>query len=175
MNPVTPIGEHQQQQVIAEVERYVAWGGEHFGRVFPAVPVLFDLKGTACGMYKLWRDRRVIRFNPWIFARYYEDSLATTVPHEVAHYLTDMVYGLRHIRPHGAEWKRLMAVFGADDSVRSDYSLEGIPRRTMSRHAYRCNCRVHQLSALRHGRVLRGLSQYRCRACGDMLCPAGKP
>jgi len=175
MNPVTPIGQQQQQQVIAEVNRYITWGGEHFGRSFPAVPVLFDLKGTTCGMYKLWRDRCAIRFNPWIFARYYDDSLATTVPHEVAHYLTDMVYGLRNIRPHGVEWKRLMAVFGADDSVRSSYSLEGIPRRAMRRHSYRCACRVHQLSAHRHGRVLRGQSQYRCRTCGDLLCPAEAP
>jgi len=172
MNPVTPIGQPLQQQVIAEVDRYIAWGGEHFGRNFPVVPVLFDLKGTTCGMYKLWRERRVIRFNPWIFARYYADSLATTVPHEVAHYLTDMVYGLRNIRPHGAEWKQLMAVFGADDSVRSNYSLDGIPRRTMSRHAYQCICRVHQLSAQRHGRVLRGQSLYRCRTCGEVLRPA---
>jgi len=171
MTEIVPIGEAEQRQVVAEVAHYVALGATHFGRDFALVPVLFDLKGTTWGMYRVSGQRRQIRFNPWMFAKYYADSLATTVPHEVAHYLTDAVYGLGKIRPHGVEWKAVMAVFGADDSVRSSHSLEGIPRRQMRRFPYLCACRSHQLSSQRHKRIQSGQTRYHCRACGNLLRP----
>src|SRR5690554_3958265 len=167
MTQIVPIGSAECRQVVAEVAHYVALGATHFGRDFAPVPVLFDLKGASWGMYRVSRERRQIRFNPWMFAKYYADSLATTVPHEVAHYLTDVVYGLGNIRPHGVEWKAVMAVFGADDSVRSSHSLEGIPVRRMRRFSYLCVCRSHQLSSQRHKRSQAGKAVYHCRACGS--------
>jgi SprT protein len=169
MTLIDPIDQAKQRQVIAEVGRYLAEGEAHFGRPFAPIPVLFDLKGTTSGMYRVAGKVRVIRFNPWIFAKHFDESLASTVPHEVAHYLTDVLYGLRNIRPHGEEWKRLMAVFGADASVRSTYSLEGIPRRRTRRYGYQCACQHHEISSQRHRRIESGAAQYRCRACGDTL------
>lgn len=169
MTLITPIDQTRQLQIIAEVERYIDLGGKHFGRVFDPVPVLFDLKGRTLGMYKIHQRKRVIRFNPWICAKYFDDSLATTVPHEVAHYLTDVLYGLRNIRPHGPQWKALMAVFGADASVTARYSLEGVPQRVIRRIDYRCACRDHQLTIHRHNRIRAGKATYHCRTCGGPL------
>jgi SprT protein len=169
MNLVKPIDPDRQARVVEAVNGFIRVGESHYGRSFAAVPVLFDLKGKTSGMYRVRGRERVIRFNPWIFAKHYRESLASTVPHEVAHYLTDRVYGLHRIRPHGREWRELMAAFGADARVTSDYSLEGIPRRNSRRYAYRCECRSHELSAIRHNRVQRGQAQYQCRYCGSRL------
>ncbi len=123
-------------------------------------------------MYRVRAREKVIRFNPWIFAKYYEDNLATTVPHEVAHYLTDCLYGLGRIRPHGHEWRDVMAVFGADPSVTAKYSLAGVPHRRQCRYTYLCGCRSHELSATRHNRIRRRRMSYQCRYCGETLRPA---
>ncbi len=55
------------------------------------VPVRFELQGRAAGMYRVHKGERVIRYNPYIFSKYFDDSLANTVPHEVAHYITDVL------------------------------------------------------------------------------------
>jgi len=131
--------------------------------------VLFDLKGRSAGMYRVAGHRRVIRYNPYLFAKYPQDNLAVTVPHEVAHYVTDVLFGLRRVRPHGAEWQAVMRAFEADASRTADYDLTGIPVRTQRRFGYRCACFVHQLSTRRHNQVRRGAARYYCRACGEEL------
>lgn len=173
MAEIRPIGFSLQERVSGEVIRYVDLGNAYFGKAFPVPPIRFDLRGATAGMYKVRGSSRIIRFNPWVFAKYYSDSLETTVPHEVAHYLADMVYGLRHIRPHGPEWKAIMAHFGADDSVTTRYSMEGIPRRTVRRFHYRCGCGGQPLTAYRHNRIVRGEAVYWCRLCGQQLEFAG--
>lgn len=169
MDTVTPIDDDQRRQVVDATGRFIRLGAALFDRDFPQLPVLFNLKGRASGMYRVKGRERVIRYNPWLFARYYDDCLASTVPHEVAHYLTDMIYGLRRVRPHGPEWKGIMAAFDADASVTSDYSLEGIPQRRTARYPYVCGCDTHMVGALRHKRMRRGRAIYRCRRCGDQL------
>lgn len=166
---VTPIDSRQQREVEARTLHFIGRGEDIFNRRFDGLPVTFDLRGRASGMYRVQGKQRQIRYNPWIFSAYYEDCLASTVPHEVAHYLADVVWGLRNIRPHGGEWKGIMAAFGADASVTSNYSLEGIPQRRTARFSYRCACNTHQLGAQRHGRILSGRAVYRCRRCGSPL------
>ena len=103
--PVEPIGEHRQSVVIDTTGRYIAQAGELFNRRFKPIEVLFDLKGKTAGIYRVKRGTRAIRYNPWILSKYFEHSLANTVPHEVAHYIADKMYGLARIRPHGDEWR----------------------------------------------------------------------
>jgi SprT protein len=129
------------------------------------IEVCFDLRGTAAGMYRVRRGERRIRYNPWIFARYFEDSLAGTVPHEVAHYVTDCLYGLGRVPPHGAEWRAVMRALGAEPRATGCYDLSGLPLRRQQRFLYRCGCGSHQLSAVRHNRVQRGEAVYLCRQC----------
>ncbi len=171
MEYVTPIDEVRRREVVERTREYVRLGARHLRREFDCPEVLFDLRGRASGMYRVRRGERQIRYNPWLFAKYYEDCLATTVPHEVAHYLTDRVHGLRRIRPHGREWRALMEVFGADASVTADYSLEGIPVRRTTTYPYRCACDLHRLGARRHKRAQRREVRYHCVRCGVALEP----
>ena len=80
---VEPIGKAKQHEVVAATEDYVQRASEVFGRRFRPVPVLFDLAGRTAGMFKLVGRRGWIRYNPWIFAKYYAENLKDTVPHEV--------------------------------------------------------------------------------------------
>lgn len=172
---VHPIGETQRAEATEATRSWVQRAAGVYGRAFPMLPVLFDLRGRMAGMYRVAGERRVIRYNPWLFAKYPEDGMQVTVPHEVAHYVTDLLYGFDRIRPHGREWQGVMRDFGIDPraAVRHHLDLTGIPMRTQRRHPYRCDCKTHQLSGVRHGRVIRDKAKYFCRTCGGDLIHVG--
>jgi SprT protein len=168
---IEPISKQQQEQVCDATVDCLRRAGELFQIDFEPVPVCFDLTGRAAGMYRSSPGEHLIRYNPYIFAKYFDNNLGITVPHEVAHYITDQLYGLRNIRPHGVEWKAVMRALGAEPSATARYDLEGIPVRRQRRFSYRCDCNTHQLSTARHNRVRRGQASYYCRVCRTALVP----
>ena len=168
-----PIDPDQRQQVREATAEAIERASDLYGRRFAPVRVCFDLRGTSAGMYRVRRGDRCIRYNPWIFARYFDDSLIVTVPHEVAHYVTDCLHGLSRVRPHGPEWRGVMRALGAPPRVTGCYDLSGLPLRRQRRFDYRCECRRHQLSAARHNRVQRGEVAYHCRECRTAIVYAG--
>ena len=167
---ITPIQAGQRERVVTLTNGFIQQAGVALNCTFQPVPVTFDLTGRAAGMYRVRGKLRTIRYNPYLFARYFDENLAVTIPHEVAHYVVDMIYGANKTRPHGHEWKQVMAIFGADDSVRGCYDLEGVPMRRYQRFDYACACRQHALTKIRHKRVLRG-ARYHCRSCRQELVP----
>jgi SprT protein len=165
---IEPIGVDQQAEVLERNAQIIGEAEQVFGRKFDQIPVLFDLRGTTAGMYKVHGKRRWIRYNTWIFAKYYELNLRDTVPHEVAHYIIDEVYG-RRAKPHGLEWRALMARLEADPGVTFKLDLSDIPQRQQRTHPYTCLCGSHQVSTTRHNRVLLGRGIYHCRNCDGEL------
>jgi len=167
--PIEPISESQKAEVVAATEDCIKKAGQLYDRQFSSLPVLFDLKGSCAGMYQRRDASRHIRYNPWLFAKHYAYSLRQTVPHEVAHYVADCLWGIRCIKPHGKEWRSVMTALGAEPVATAKYSLEGIPVRQYQRFSYQCECQVHQLTAIRHRRVLLRKAVYRCQHCGGPL------
>ena len=174
MSIVEPIGEVQREQVILAVSDFLCQAETRFGRRFDPVSIDFDLTGRAAGMYVSSAKGRRIRINPYIFAKFFEDNLKTTVPHEVAHYVSDILYGLGHIRPHGTEWQQIMQGFGVIPNRTCNYDLEGIPVRRYRRFSYHCGCSTHMLTTRRHNKISGGLVRYACRKCGDFLQLSGQ-
>jgi len=174
---IAPLSTAQQQQVIEQTQTYIKKAQDLFTLKNKTVEITFDLKGRCAGMYRIKkgkgrifpRPQREIRYNTFIFAKYYSDNCQTTIPHEVAHYVTDMIYGLRNIKPHGKEWKAVMHAFDADPSVTANYDLSGIPLRKQSLFTYQCDCRQHQLSAIRHNKITKHRYQYFCNSCKQPL------
>ena len=160
---IEPIDEHQRQQVLDRTEHFIVSAEEVLERPFDRIPVCFDLRGTTAGMFRAHGRQREIRFNPWIFAKYWEVNLEGTVPHEVAHYVVHEVYGFGRVKPHGDEWRALMHYFDADPEVTFKLDLEDIPQRRQRTHPYRCGCRDHDVSTTRHNRMLKGQGTYLCR------------
>tara|TARA_R110002110_G_scaffold406421_1_gene626427 strand:- start:249812 stop:250438 length:627 start_codon:yes stop_codon:yes gene_type:complete len=166
---VEPINDLQQAQVKERTMHFIEAAQALFGREFKSVPVLFDLRGRSAGMFKVYGRERWIRYNPWIFAKYFDVNLRDTVPHEVAHFVVHELYGRRRVLPHGEEWQAVMAAFGADPGVTFDLDLSGIPQRRQNRHRYHCGCREHQVTTTRHNRIQSKAALYQCRSCGGTL------
>jgi SprT protein len=170
---VQPIDEHLQQKVISATQSCLELAAEIYKLEIPSIPVRFDLKGRAAGMYRVARGARCIRYNPYLFAKYFDENLSVTVPHEVAHYVTDMLFGAQNVRPHGEEWRKVMRSLGVDPRVTGQYDLVGVPVRRQRRFSYHCGCATHNLTAIRHNRVRCGKAMYLCKCCGSPLVHDG--
>ena len=174
---VPPLSAEQQQQVIDQTHVYIEKAGELYNIKSSAVEISFNLKGRSAGMYRVRHSnrpfsrshKREIRYNSFIFSKYFADNFSNTIPHEVAHYVCDIVYGLKNVKPHGKEWKGVMHLFGADPSVTADYDLSGIPLKKQNLFTYRCACREHQLSSIRHNKINKKRCQYLCNYCKQVI------
>ena len=169
---ISPIETNAQQLVIDETMRYLQLASDIFHHPFKPINILFNLSGMASGMFLVKQGVPKIRYNPYIFAKHFDYSLANTVPHEVAHYVIFSLYGLKTVRPHGREWKDLMRQFGAEPNCTNTLDLDGIPTRRHKRHPYRCSCTDHLISSRRHNRIKNGKAKYFCRSCRTELQPS---
>lgn len=131
----------------------------------------FNLGGRSAGVFEFRGGICAIRLHPQILARDFYSGLKETVPHEVAHFAAYRMYG-RSIKPHGPEWRSLMADLGAEPKVKHFFDLDGISVRQQRRFEYRCDCSSHYLSTTRHNRVRSKHAIYTCRSCGAPLHPA---
>lgn len=158
-----------REQVRTATGAAIARASEVTGIDLPLLPVDFDLSGRSAGQFIGRGNDCLIRYNPWIFARYFAENLAATVPHEVAHYAVYRAHPGRRVRPHGPEWRSIMQALGADPSVTFDLDISGLPRRQQRRHRYHCGCREHALTTTRHNRVSAGRARYACLQCRGEL------
>lgn len=169
MSIMEPINLSQQQQITQRVAELLIQCEQSFNHVFKPIEIRFDLSGRTSGMYVVKHKQKYLRFNAFIFAKYFDDALATTVPHEVAHYVSDILFNIKAIRPHGKEWQSIMHSMGVEPKVTSSYDLTDIPVKRQQRFDYACGCMSHQLTATRHNKVLRNAASYSCQKCGEVL------
>ena len=156
----------QQSTMLTRQLLYKA--AEHFNIDLPYTDIRYDLSGRAAGMVVFPRTGNpTFRYNRLLLEQNRETFLSQTLPHEVAHLVAYVLHG-RSIRPHGKEWKTVMEFFGADAVRCHNFSLENNSIKKLSRFTYACNCRRHQLTSIRHNRILKGQS-YLCRRCGQEL------
>ncbi len=167
---VTPIDSSRETMVINEVQKYVALSDTLFQAYLDPVKVSFDLTGTTAGMFRVKAGQAEIRFNPQAFSLEFDQHLMETVPHEVSHYVVYRLFGHRNIKPHGKEWQNVMIALGKTPRVSGGYSVDGLSTRKFVTHPYRCACQSHQLTSIRHNRVLKG-KYYLCRKCRHPLRP----
>ncbi|MGB5562937.1 MAG: SprT-like domain-containing protein [Sedimenticolaceae bacterium] len=160
--------EKRTLQVLRQAEPLCASRGARL----PDPIIRFDLRGQAAGQAQ-WRQgqRPLLRYNLDIAHRHQADFLATTVTHEVAHLVTAACHG--RTRPHGPEWRAVMAYLGIPDAGRChNYRLDDTAVKRQRRWAYRCDCSNHELSTTRHKRTCSGATRYHCRRCHAVLRPA---
>lgn len=159
----------QQQQVIDKTQYYINIANQQLKLNLLPIEINFDLMNRCSGMFIVSRKKIKIRYNEIIFAEYFEDSLINTVAHEVAHYVVYSVYGLKSVKPHGIEWKNIMAIFSVKPDVTSHYEVGHLPLRQQRQHEYSCGCSSYKLSTTRHYKVLRKQAVYRCVKCKQPL------
>lgn len=156
------------QQSTLLTRQLLSRAAEHFDIDLACRDIRFDLRGRAAGMVVFPRvGNPYIRYNRLLLEENGEAFLSQTLPHEVAHLVAYVMHG-RSIRPHGREWKAVMDFFGADAVRCHNFSLDNHALKKLRRFAYVCKCRRHQLTSIRHNRILKGQS-YLCRRCGEEL------
>jgi SprT protein len=145
------------------------------GTPVPKPTIRFDLRGQAAGQAQWCRDERsLLRYNLDIAQHYPDDFLGRTVVHEVAHLITAACHG--RTRPHGPEWRAVMAFLGIPDASRChNYRLGDTAVKRQRRWRYVCDCSSHELSTTRHNRMQNGRARYHCRRCQALLRHVARP
>lgn len=165
-----PLQDRVRERTLQLLAQAAAW----LRMPHPATVVRFDLRGRAAGQARLTnRGPLVIRYHPVLLRDNPEDFLISTVPHEVAHVAAFARHGAG-IRPHGPEWTAIMRHLGAEPLRCHGYDVSNLAVRTLRELDYRCACRGHRLTSIRHRRILAGQT-YLCRQCGTPLRPGRYP
>lgn len=168
---IQPIDTAQRVIVTDLTHQFIRRAEKMYCKRFDLIPVRFNLTGTVAGMYRLQNDRPEIRYNPYLFSKYFSENLSETVPHEVAHYIVHKIHD-RKVRPHGPEWKQVMREFGAEPVRTCNFDLSGIPVRKYRRFEYQCGCRSHSVTARTHNMISNEVRQYFCKSCRQELVSA---
>lgn len=66
--------------------------------------IIFKVTGRVAG--RVWEGKSIIDYNTHHIYQFEEDCLKNTVPHEVAHLITFILYP--GVKAHGEEWKYVM-------------------------------------------------------------------
>lgn len=159
---------HLHRKAERLTRRLLTLATRHFG-VRPDEPsIRFDLRGKSAGQVRSQDGRNcVIRYNPGLLERHPVDFLSRTVPHETAHVVAFSLFGAR-VQPHGREWQAIMGLFGVSPERCHNYDVEGLQIRRLRRYRYRCGCRIHEITSIRHNRMGSG-QVYLCRKCSQPL------
>ncbi len=161
-----------KQQAIEQTRHYLLLAKQLLQQDFLFPAINFDLTGKSAGYFKRLPDGSCeINYNRQLLNLHTQDFLQRTIPHEVAHLVAYQVHGIR-IKPHGNEWKSIMELFAADSSRCHSYDVSKLKTRQYRRFLYQCSCRSHQLSSIRHNRVISG-QRYVCKQCKQQLSYQG--
>lgn len=167
--PQFSLSKTQKEQVIERTNAYIKIACKSLNINLVSIDVRFDLSGKSSGMFVVRQGKAYIRYNEIIFSSYFEDSITHTVAHEVAHYVVYSMHKWNRVKPHGAEWQSVMAMFGVPADVTSKYDISLLPLKQQRRHGYVCDCMSHQLSTTRHNKVQNKKTVYHCKKCMQPL------
>ncbi len=165
---IQPIDTAQQREVTEWTHWFIRLAGPIYAEKFDPIPIRFNLTGTAAGMFRVKNHQPEVRYNPYLFAKYFDENVSQTVPHEVAHYIVHTMYG-RTVRPHGPEWQDVMWQFGVEPVRTCNFDMTGIPVRKYRRFDYQCGCGPHSVTARIHNKIANGSQKYFCTSCGQDL------
>ncbi len=158
-----------KNEVMAKVEEVLnLWRAKYPGTNLPTPTVKFKQSGRRAGVcyFNHFTKECTITINPDYFHNHHDDMINRTVPHEVAHYVSDMVYG-RLGRGHGPHWKSVMRAIGLKPDRCHTYSLEGVKTRSVAKpFKYICGCAEPNMVTLRiHTKIQERGAKYTCRKC----------
>ncbi len=163
-----------KEKAIQAIKHYTDLGNKVLNQTMPYPKTDFSVRGTVGGKYST--NRHTVMINMVLFSENVKDYLDNTIPHEVAHAFQRHIYGQytygngKRVMPHGNEWKRIMLALGKSPKRCHNYDTSNAAQRTVSRdYVYVCNCRSHNLTAIRHKRIVESQAQYRCKNCKARL------
>ncbi|MFC0179368.1 SprT-like domain-containing protein [Thorsellia kenyensis] len=150
------------------LNRSLLLANQYLGVDYHAPAIFYNLKGKTAGLaYPLeWK----IRINQSMLITHQIPFIEEVIPHELSHLFVYRYYSVKKrgvIKPHGKEWADFMQeCFGLPPKVTHNFE---IPLREVTLFVYKCACRTHYLSAIRHNKVLGFKSSYCCKYCTGKL------
>lgn len=139
---------------------------------FKKPAITFDVRGTTGG--KAYTTKWIVAFNSVLLSENGDAFIQSTVPHEVAHLATELIYPHAHRRgfgqkrsPHGREWASIMRALGADANRCHTFDTTNARVKKTTSFAYKCpNCgQGFSLGPKRHKKQQNGGTYYH-PACG---------
>jgi SprT protein len=115
-----------------------------------------------------YSDDRHIELNETLLVENFEDFLATTIPHEVAHLLTKQFYPDAK-QAHGKEFREVCKKLGFPEAGKTYHSYDlssVVEKKQKTLYVYECihGCMTFKLSSVIHKRISQE-GQIRC--CGE--------
>jgi predicted SprT family Zn-dependent metalloprotease len=168
-NPKLLLTKELQTKVEKALLAACATAEAKYGMKFELPEIRWDIKNTDGGRanYANW----LVRLNLILCVENEEKFLATTVPHEMAHlinyrvnYATLLAAG-KKLRPHGKEWKEVMAVLSVPAKTTHSYQCTSIqkPKRRKRGSKLRgaeADLLVHRLTVAAKRMPKRHLAQF---------------
>lgn len=171
-----------KEKVNAKLRECIAIANKRYNIDLKFPTVVYMKRGTTAGTanYRTW----TIDINPVLLVENFDDMLNDTVPHELAHLITDTVYPEAHesgpmVRTrrgwkrgkrsvHGAEWQSVMRVLGVNPSRTHNYDTTNARTREKTSYDYKCNCcgAILKMGPKRHATEQRMPGHYTHGACG---------
>lgn len=98
--------------------------------------VKFDKRGKVAGTANY--GRMELNFNMALLRQNPDEFIGQTVPHEVAHLITDWIWN-GTAKPHGKEWKKVMRNLGCKPKRCHSYDTENSGGYEKTKYHYRCS------------------------------------
>lgn len=122
--------------------------------------IIYRQKGSVAGSAFLTRWE--IQLNRTLLCENGIPFIEEVVPHELAHLLVFKQFG--KVKPHGNEWQYMMAtVLGREPKTTHHFAVK------RPDYIYVCQCQEHHLTKIRHNKIQRQHTDYRCKKCGTIL------
>lgn len=171
MNSITKVSREHKLMVETVVLDCLDKAQRKFGvhKVTKIPEIRYTTKGSAAG-WACWNwGEPYIGINPILLNENPDEMINVTVPHEVAHIVTEEVWNGHPHKAHGKEWAYVMNVFGLKAERCHKMDVSTIRRMRGGEHIYRCSCRTHSLGKIKHNRIKRDGVVYRCKHCRSDL------
>lgn len=116
---------------------------------------------------RAYYSENTIKLNPYFIQNNTEDFFKQTIPHEIAHFITDWrhPYAKRH---HGPEWKRIMVIMGLPPRRCHNYQSNLMPGVHPRPYHYRCVCKSFYLTKRMHNSIVNGKNRQ-CPHCKSIV------
>lgn len=172
--------------VLAKLQDGIDRAEKRYGRKFVMPTVTYDKGGRVAGTASY--STNTVNFNPILLMQNVATFIARTVPHELAHIIDHTLHpenfeqrltvtrSGRYKRSkrdvHGESWMSVCYVLGMTDVTRChNYDVTDASNATgKGAHRYQCaRCsKVYVLSTMKHNKMLRYSSSYKCRCNGSI-------
>ena len=159
-----------RQLVIDKVKQCKHMATDQLKIDIPPMPVRFDITGTVAGYAStnIYTKECWIRLNPEYIVKHTYDMLNRTIPHEMAHIVANLYYGV--YCHHDYRWQTIMIqVYGINDPTRCHSYEKPESARKMKRFRFSCSyCSItNRISTRFFNKILRsgGITRYKCAKC----------